>query len=257
MNSRMFPVLNYLKCIYKGNLFEKISNIINNTGKYKYLLNPEESFFVISRDKKINLLDLLGEKGITSLVSQVVRDSIHTSTENRSNYETVILLAKKFKMYNELLELIINDSVEILTLKTPKKIYKSQIHLKASLVNKFHTDLMYDVKFSQKYKSILEEIGGNISNFENSFRINFKYLRQLETIETIYELINTNMESKALDMFNKYVSLIPYKNDKEIAQFMNNEYVYINDLMKNIYPDVIHFLIFRFYICCFIFFPTG
>lgn len=241
MNARMFPIMNYLKYLYKGNLLEKISNIINSTGKYNSLLTPEDLFFNISIDKKINLIDLLGEIGVSNLVSYVVRDAIDNSADNKANYEIVIQLAKKFSMHNELLELIINDSVEILTMKTPKKIYKPQIHLRANLVNKIYTDTRYDVKMSEKYKSILEDIGANIMNYDNSFKINFIYLRQLENIEEIYELINKNMENKAWTVFDKCVTLIPYKSERDIAQFLNHDYVYIKDLLKNIYPDVINY----------------
>ena len=238
MNSRMFPVLNYLKYLFRGNFLEKISNIINNTGKYDSLLNPEEVLFELSRGKKLNFLDLFGKEGILSLVSQVVKDAINTSSENKSNYDMVIQLAKKYQMYNELLELVISDCVEILTMKTPKKIYKPNIHLKGHLVSKVYTETFYDVKISDKYRSIIEEFGSNISMFDNTFRINFKFLRQMETIEKIYDLINKNNENEALEIFMKYVSLVPFHSEKEISPFLNNSYTYINDLMKNIYPDV-------------------
>lgn len=161
----------------------------------------------------ITLENLLSKDEINNIVSYIISDAI-TSSDKKTKYDTLITLAKTYKMYNELFNLIINGAIEILSLKTPKKIYKSLIHSKFATQGKpIQTDTLdlTNTSIFSKYKSILDEIANNISTFSSNFRMNYKFLRQLENVEEIYEMINKNKEDKALDVIYYIFILVFYE----------------------------------------------
>lgn len=148
------------------------------------------------------MVDILSSSEVTILVGLIVANSLSTANENKANYTTLIQLARNFKMYNELLSLITNSSIDMIKKKTPKALYKPEIHGTNAYGNpyKVHTDDYYNNNITNQYKSILDDIANSISNYDQNFRINFKFLRQLESIQEIYELITNDKIQKALEV---------------------------------------------------------
>jgi hypothetical protein len=247
MQSRLFQILNYVKFNYHGDFIERMAQLISTTGKLNILLSGEY-YFTIS-NKKIFLYDLLTEKEMNELANILLTSAISSSSESKINFDLFIKIARKFKMYMKLLDLIISDCVEIITAKTPRKIYRAEIHLKPSVVNpstRPHTDTKYEKSIVQKYSEVFYEIGSNINNYDSKFKLNFQMLRQLETIEEIYDLINRDNLNKAIQMVENNITMIPFKKEKDISPYMNDTYMSLNEGLKKILPDVCY-LIFYIY----------
>jgi hypothetical protein len=182
---------------------------------------------------------------MNDLVSNIIQNAVSSSIEYKSNFDVLIQLAMKYKMHNELLEIIMNDCIEVITAKTPNKIYKSEIHSKPDALHvktRLRTDTKYEINITDKYRKVLDEIGSNISNYDSRFKLNFKLLRQLEIIEEIYDNINKDNYAKALDLFVKYITIIPFKSEKEINNYLEGQYIFIDDQLKKIIPDVTYLL---------------
>jgi hypothetical protein len=153
-------------------------------------------------------------------------------------------------MYNELLELISSDCINLLTTKTPQVLYKHEIHYKPAVnapsYKNFPSqpEIKLDKSITDKYRDILDDIGGKINNYDPKFRLNFKFIRQLEILEQIYLLIHKEEFTNALDQFLKHFTIVPLKSENDLNNFIDKDYPHINDELKKILPDVLYLLFF-------------
>jgi hypothetical protein len=142
------------------------------------------------------LKNLFTKEEIDLIVASVIKSSYSTTLEHRSNSEVLIQLAKQYSMHSELITMIINDCIDILKMKTPSILYRPEIHGKE--FHKIPTENIYKFTIKDKYMNILEEYSNSITSYSLAFKVNFKFLRQLENIEEIYSLIKSNGEQEAL-----------------------------------------------------------
>ena len=91
---------------------------------------------------------------------------------------------------------------------------------------------------STHYKLLFEDINSILSknNHDDNFT-NFKYLRQLEIIEEVYDLININQIDLAYDKFMRIVTIVQII-PAEIENFINSIYKKMNKHLLSIYPDI-------------------
>lgn len=118
----------------------------------------------------------------------------------KANYGILIKIAHNYQLYESVLDLIIHDYIESLSLKIPSKLYNSKIHSKAPS-HRIKTDTLTETSIKDKYKEYTDEILSRITSlltYKPEFKMNVKLLAQLEFIEDIYILINANREKEAL-----------------------------------------------------------
>jgi hypothetical protein len=246
MRERTFHVINYIKFTYSGTVTTKLCQIFKATENFSALNNPNEFNFQIG-DSTICLSDVINENEIIEIVSNIIISSINLTHENKFYLDSLISLAMKYNLYSEVLQLIISDCIEILTIKTPKSLFKTEIHSKSSVVNpsvKVITDSRYEKSITQKYREIFNDISAKCNNFDNVFKTNFKFLRQLEVIEEIYDCINNENKSGAFSKFKNQIYFIPFKSEDEIKTYIDKEFNCINDELKKMISDVCYLFYF-------------
>lgn len=228
LTSRFNQILCYVR--YSSRFVEKLSTVISNTSNYSCLTETTEPIFTIN-GKDVTLGHMLNEEELREIVSNV----IHNSLTNESNYEQLVTLAKRYKMYRDLLELMARDAIVVLNSKLPKEIHNPNVHESYKGKPNQGSNL---IRERLKSFNIVDEL----DQFDSLFRANYKRIRQFETIEDIYDLISSQSYDQAFDMFVKYLSLVPYKNEKEIEHFVNKDIDTYNKQVKRYLPEVIYLI---------------
>jgi hypothetical protein len=121
---------------------------------------------------------------------------------NKINLEELIELGKCHKNYKKLAGIIMRESIGIIKnkyreiIKGEKPIEENPIQSSKNIQTKI---------LSQKYKTVLDQISLDYTKLEDQyFRMNIVYLRKLENLEDVLNLIPTKGKKRALDVINLF-----------------------------------------------------
>lgn len=144
--------------------------------------------------------DLLTQAENQKLIDEILSQAIMLYDQNPTksiNFDELIKLAKMQKSYEKLIDLIIRDSIEVINSKYSRVILnqniKSNIHVSRIIPKNV---------FNEKYKKILDEIKFDYDKLNTNVQYNIKTLRQLENIEEVLNILETQGVSKALNVKN-------------------------------------------------------
>jgi hypothetical protein len=241
MRAKFLEIFVYVKTIY--NDLEKLAQLFLQTGNYSMLLSTDIVFFTIG-NKKVTMKDIITQYETRCLVEMVVEKSLQVPSKSKENFSSLIKLASVYELIPQLLYLIISDCIEVITQKTPRKLFKNDIHSKPSVHNpsKIVTDTKVSEALGIKHRANLTLISSRISHTNDIVKNNFKYQRQLETIEEIYEKLNKSFSEETinncLELYIKSITLIPFKSDTEIRKYITDEYNSLFEGIQNIIPDI-------------------
>jgi hypothetical protein len=140
-------------------------------------------------------------KLIEEILSQAISE-MDQKTGNVVNTDELIQLAKIYKSWEKLCELIIRDSIEIINSKSEMLI---------GFLDRERSDRQYAYRqlpkniLNEKYKKILDELKLEYDKFTPNFQFNIKILRQLENVEEVLNTLQTKGVCKALEVFNIFL----------------------------------------------------
>jgi hypothetical protein len=229
---KLYEVILYIR-FSESNYKESIANIFRQIDNFDLLLNYNQNNRLKNDDlldERIQINKIISEEDLKDILSDISNLYTSSSIQNIDSFYKLLNLLKNNGLYSELLNLLIFDAVSIIKQKSPQKIFNNN-------ENKFDNNLP-DRIISTNYKLLFEDINSMLSknNKDENF-FNFKYLRQLEIIEEVYDLININQIDLAYDKFMRIVTIVQIiPND--IENFINSVYKKMNKYLISIYPDI-------------------
>ena len=155
---------------------------------------------------------------------------------DRVSFNQLLILLKRFRLYTELLNLLFLDIYQILRNKTPEEVYNPMIH------GKRVQGIYEEHIITSTYKTTFDEINSSLSeeNDNHDFYM-FKFMRQLESVEEVYDLITGNRKAEAYDKFMRMVTMAQVDN---IEEFINYSYKEMNGTLQDIFVDVCYLYFF-------------
>jgi len=124
---------------------------------------------------------------------------IDQKSGNVVNIDELIQLAKIYKSWEKLCELIIRDSIDIINSKSSMLI---------NIFDRERSDGKYAYRqlprniLNEKYKKILDELKLEYDKLTPNFQFNVKILRQLENIEEVLNTLESKGISKAYEVLD-------------------------------------------------------
>ena len=229
---KVYEVILYIR-FSEANYKESIANIFRQIDNFDLLLNYNQSNRLKNEDildERIQINKIISEEDLKDILSDISNLYISSPIQNIDSFYKLLNLLKNNNLYTELLNLLFFDAVSIIKQKSPKKIFKTN-------ENTFDNNIP-DRIISTHYKLLFEDINSILSknNHDDNFT-NFKYLRQLEIIEEVYDLININKIDLAYDKFMRIVTIVQII-PAEIENFINSVYKKMNKHLLSIYPDI-------------------
>jgi len=231
---KLYEVILYIR-FSEINYTESIANIFRQIDNFDLLLDYNQSNRLKNDDflgERIQINKIISEQDLQDILSDI--SNLYTSSpiQNIDSFYKLLNLLKNNRLYSELLNLLIFDAVSIIKQKSPQKIFYNN-------ENRFDNNLP-DRIISTNYKLLFEDINSILSKnnlYNNENFSNFKYLRQLETIEEVYDLININQDDLAYDKFMRIVTIVQII-PTEIENFINSVYKKMNKHLLSLYPDI-------------------
>ena len=229
---KLYEVILYIR-FSESNYKESIANIFRQIDNFDLLLNYNQNYRLKNDDlldERIQINKIISEEDLKDILSDISNLYTSSSIQNIDSFYKLLNLLKNNGLYSELLNLLIFDAVSIIKQKSPQKIFNNN-------ENKFDNNLP-DRIISTNYKLLFEDINSMLSknNKDENF-FNFKYLRQLEIIEEVYDLININQIDLAYDKFMRIVTIVQII-PTDIENFINSVYKKMNKYLISIYPDI-------------------
>jgi hypothetical protein len=179
MPSKPKETVNYIRFLC-DNYVEKISQLKD----LSILKNPHDTLYSV-KDSSVSLNNILNDSEIKDIVTKVVTSKAIT------DIETIAALAKDYRMYKELIKIILLDIITNLFNKIPKKLSRNKPHA-------LKTDSWYSTSITEKYSDQIKELSSISNTLDETSRYNIKILMQLKYIEEIYGLISSDKEEEAL-----------------------------------------------------------
>lgn len=237
INNYLYEVLLYLR--YSDvNYKESIADILRQTDSYYILLdnsgiNPNGNFS--KEDATIPIWKIFSDDDIEEILQNIANKFPVSPIKNGIAFSQLLSLLKKYKLFTELLNLLFFDICDILRQKTPSVLYNSFIHGNKS------GEMLPEHIITTTYKILFEDINSELTETdENNFKM-FKYMRQLESVEEVYDLINSGREDQAYDKFFRMVTMVQVDNADE---FINYYYKEMNPYLQDIFVDVCYLYFF-------------
>ena len=229
---KIYEVILYIR-FSEANYKESIANIFRQIDNFDLLLDYNQSNRLKNDDflgERIQINKIISEQDLQDILSDISNLYISSPIQNIDSFYKLLNLLKNNNLYTELLNLLFFDAVSIIKQKSPKKIFKTN-------ENTFDNNIP-DRIISTHYKLLFEDINSILSknNHDDNFT-NFKYLRQLEIIEEVYDLMNINKIDLAYDKFMRIVTIVQII-PAEIENFINSVYKKMNKHLLSIYPDI-------------------
>ena len=218
----------------EDNYNESIATIFRQVDNFDLLLNYNQNNRLKNEENlgdRLSINQIISELDIQDILSDISKLYISSPIQNYDSFYKLLTLLKNHGLYSQLLNLLIFDAVTIIKEKSPKKIFNFNEEKYENLPQRI---------ISTNYKILFEDINSLLSKngeFKSENFKNFKYLRQLETIEEVYDLINANQDEWAYEKFMRIVTIVQI-NPIEIDNFVNSVYKKMNEHLLSIYPDI-------------------
>lgn len=117
----------------------------------------------------------------------MVQECIYISLrdDNKEYFNSLLNLAKNYGFIDRFLEMMISDSIMFLNSRIPEHLFDDRIHQKTNKVYK-------EASLKERQSKLVNDISNQIANYDYTFKLNFKMLRQLEVVDEIYQTIANN-----------------------------------------------------------------
>lgn len=219
---------------------ESIAELIRQQNAYYILYENIISFTNNSFQREENIIPLMqifSNEDIYEILRNIaVKFPMNPVMNDRVSFNQLLILLKRFRLYTELLNLLFLDIYQILRNKTPEEVYNPMIH------GKRVQGIYEEHIITSTYKTTFDEINSSLSeeNDNHDFYM-FKFMRQLESVEEVYDLITVNRKAEAYDKFMRMVTMAQVDN---IEEFINYSYKEMNGTLQDIFVDVCYLYFF-------------